>query len=322
MTQIEALDVEADDYFVIDRISLERAWEEDAPPSHEDDQEPTQAVPRDALLPPLHKLISRSPESAAAEEGVTIAPTFSKDRFTVVVRLDRTNPLTEARWVKTGDVEQWIMSLGLANGSDIKKKEQLSAWQGKIEVMDPDPVSALKVHDRALADSRFSLQSPTIQHALDSWATTSNISSLEERRRFVATHMSDIDNGQSSTAKQTIARPPDEVFSLAVLEILLRLTRSEKPGAAAFVPSSPSSAHTPSVGVLAATLAAPYPDSQTQVSLAVLAMFRLSVQTAEKAGLDTKEVHKQVADIVRTVPYPLQFRALDGMFKEFRSRKK
>ena len=48
-------------------------------------------------------------------------------------------------------------------------------------------------------------------------------------------------------------------------------------------------------------------------------MFRLSVQTAEKAGLDKAEVHRQVSEIVRGVPYQLQYKALDGMFKEYRS---
>ena len=106
--------------------------------------------------------------------------------------------------------------------------------------------------------------------------------------------------------------------SLAVLEILLRLTRGG--GTAYTTPTGTTQA--PAVGVLAATLSAPYPDSQTQVSLAVLAMFRLSVQTAEQAGLDTKEVHRQVSEIVRGVPYTLQFKALDGMFKEWRAAKK
>lgn len=104
-----------------------------------------------------------------------------------------------------------------------------------------------------------------------------------------------------------------------VLEILLRLTRG---GPSGNFSSSSGATQLPSVGVLAATLSAPYPDSQTQVSLAVLAMFRLSVQTAEQAGLDTKEVHRQVSEIVRAVPYTLQFKALDGMFKEWRAGKK
>jgi hypothetical protein len=127
--------------------------------------------------------------------------------------------------------------------------------------------------------------------------------------------MADIDNGAF------VPPVPLALLSLipsprTVLEILLRLTRS---GGTTYT-TSPSTTQAPAVGVLAATLSAPYPDSQTQVSLAVLAMFRLSVQTAEQAGLDTKEVHRQVSEIVRAVPYTLQFKALDGMFKEWNNK--
>lgn len=45
-------------------------------------------------------------------------------------------------------------------------------------------------------------------------------------------------------------------------------------------------------------------------------MFRLTVETAEKAGIDKSEIEKQVSEIVRNVPYHLQFKALDGMFRE------
>lgn len=61
---------------------------------------------------------------------------------------------------------------------------------------------------------------------------------------------------------------------------------------------------------------APFADQQTQVSLAVLGMFRLSVETARKAGIDAAEVERQVSDIVRMLPNHLTFKAIDGMFRE------
>lgn len=76
------------------------------------------------------------------------------------------------------------------------------------------------------------------------------------------------------------------------------------------------------MGVLAATLQAPYAEHQTQVSLAVLAMFRLSVETAVKAGIGKEEVERQVAEIVRGIPYHLIFKSLDGMWREFRGKNK
>lgn len=49
-------------------------------------------------------------------------------------------------------------------------------------------------------------------------------------------------------------------------------------------------------------------------------MFRLSVETAVKAGIKKEEVEKQVAEIVRGIPYHLIFKSLDGMWREFRAK--
>lgn len=58
-------------------------------------------------------------------------------------------------------------------------------------------IKSRNVHGRQYLDEFPSLQPPTIQDTLDSWATSSNIGSLAERQKFVQTHMSDIDNGKS-----------------------------------------------------------------------------------------------------------------------------
>ncbi|KAK4049504.1 hypothetical protein OIO90_005455 [Microbotryomycetes sp. JL221] len=276
---IEALDQETDDFYVIDRFSLEHAWSKEDPVTGDEHAASADTSATDPLLPPLHHLLKEaelSNDGTVKHEGLAFTPGFKRDQITIVAHLDRANPLTEARWVKTGEVEQWIISLGLTNGQD-PRKDKLSEWRGKIAVVDPDAP-------------------PTIEHTLKSWATSSTIGNFDERKKFIEIHMADIDN---------------------VVEILLRLTRGDRPGPTYASASSPSQAN--SVGVLAATLSAPYPDSQTQVSLAVLAMFRLSVETAEKAGLDKQEIYKQVSDIVRNVPSTLQNKALDGMFKEYRS---
>ncbi|KAK4046265.1 hypothetical protein OIV83_006188 [Microbotryomycetes sp. JL201] len=267
--RIEAHDPDSDDFYVIDRFSLEHAWlkQESGGP------EETGDAVVDALLPPLHRLLKGAAEGDEQAKDTSL---FKQQQIKIVAYLDRANPLTEARWVKTGEVEQWIISLGLTNGQD-PRKDKLSEWRGKIVVVDPDAP-------------------PTIEHTLKSWVTSSTVGNFDERKKFVETHMADIDN---------------------VVEILLRLTRGDRSGPSYSNAASSSQAN--SVGVLAATLSAPYPDSQTQVSLAVLAMFRLSVETAERAGLDKQEVHKQVSEIIRNVPFQLQHKALDGMFKEFRS---
>ena len=70
---------------------------------------------------------------------MTISTDEATKEITIAAYLDRMNPLTEARWVKTGDVEAWIAQLAVTNGT-------ASKWKGKITVSDPDPVSLLVAH--------------------------------------------------------------------------------------------------------------------------------------------------------------------------------
>lgn len=88
----------------------------------------------DDLLPPLHHLIYQESKPTAAGDGLNLVPGVNTDQITIIAYLDRSNPLTEARWVKTGDIEAWINQLGLSSGVT-------TDWQGKIIVTDPDPVN-------------------------------------------------------------------------------------------------------------------------------------------------------------------------------------
>jgi len=72
-------------------------------------------------------------------------PPFSKANVpcevTLLVYLDRARPLSEPKWVKSGDVQEWLKSMfgrmflfsGAAGAA--------GGWEKKIEVVDPDPVS-------------------------------------------------------------------------------------------------------------------------------------------------------------------------------------
>ncbi|KAH8917564.1 hypothetical protein BT69DRAFT_655463 [Atractiella rhizophila] len=251
--QVESLDPLADDYIVIDRVYLKSACG-DVPADQMEH-------PKDELLPPLHKLAAESHDSTAeASTG------FKVDHITVIATLDRVNPLTEARWVKSGDIEGWITQM-MAGSKDNEPRETL--WRNKIEVVDPDPP-------------------PTIQHALDTWLGSSSHSTQDQRSKFISSHMQNIDN---------------------VMEILLRLIRTSQ------VPSH----HTqpPAVAILANNLHAPYPEMQTQVSLAVLQLFRLGVETCVKHGGDKAEVETKVSEMIRNLPYHLVFKSLDSMFKDW-----
>lgn len=130
--QVEVLDVEIDDYVPINRAALERAWQSSA----EEESTDSELSALDPLLPPLHRLLANT--ALLQGDGLAIdSSSNNQDEITIIARLDSSNPLTEARWVKTGDVEGWITSLSLES-----KKKVVSEWKGKITVSDPDPVSS------------------------------------------------------------------------------------------------------------------------------------------------------------------------------------
>lgn len=107
---------------MIDRSSLELAWS----------TEENDSTTLDHLLPPLHHLLTTS---ASGESGLILSAGTTSNRITITAHIDPSNPLTEARWVKTGEVDLWISTLAIEN------KTALSEWIGKLSISDPDPVS-------------------------------------------------------------------------------------------------------------------------------------------------------------------------------------
>lgn len=85
--------------------------------------------------------------SKLAETDPTVPP-FAKltlpSTITLVAHLDLAHPLSEPRWVKTGDIPDWIRSMfgrmfGVAN-------DVAEGWEKKITVDDPDPVCLSVCH--------------------------------------------------------------------------------------------------------------------------------------------------------------------------------
>jgi 20S proteasome subunit alpha 6 len=130
---------------------------------------------------------------------------------------------------------------------------------------------------------------PTLASILENWSSSSNLSSSQRRNTFISTLLSD---------------PHD------LLEILLRLTRGDR--------------NPPAPAPLANTIRAdsPYATHQTHVSLAILAMYRLTTDYAVQAGVDLESVNEKIGDIIKSLPTNLIGRSLDGMFKEWDGRKK
>lgn len=196
--------------------------------------------------------------------------------ITLMVYLDTARPLSEPKWVKTGDIPEWLKSL--FGRMFWFAGDAAESWEKKIIVSDPDPP-------------------PTLSTVLEGWSVASSAGTLTERQRFLKTHLTEIDN---------------------VLEILLRLVRGDR-----------SMAQTPAptlTGPLMTALASgsAHGSHQTPVSLAVLAMFRITVEYASKAEGDKgkADVQERVGEIIRCLPSNQIHKSLDSIFKEWKVEKK
>lgn len=81
-------------------------------------------------------------------EDPTVPP-FSKAKvpseISLILYLDKEKPLSEPRWVKTGDVQEWLRSM--FGRMFWVAGDAADGWERRIEVADPDPV---RTADRAV----------------------------------------------------------------------------------------------------------------------------------------------------------------------------
>ena len=73
--------------------------------------------------PPLHKL----GESSKSD---------TRSSTVLVVHLNKRRPLSEPKWCRTNTADEWL-------GEQFTKVDP-NGWAGKLEVVDPDPVSPLQ----------------------------------------------------------------------------------------------------------------------------------------------------------------------------------
>lgn len=232
------------------------------------------------------KSYSPLPTLSEASSTDETLPSFSKvllpSKITLMVHLDTERPLSEPKWVKSGDVQEWLKSM--FGRMFWVAGDAADGWEKKIVVVDPDPA-------------------PTIWTVLDGWAVNSPVGVPTERQRFVKTHLTEVDN---------------------MMEILLRLVRGER--ATPFSQSTPAISAPSVSGPLLAALSqsSSHGAQQTHVSLAVLALFHMSVDFARKASGDKgkAEAEEKMSEIIRCLPSHLLYKSLDGMFKEWRADKK
>ena len=78
--------------------------------------------------------------SSEACESDPMFPSLLSAKFpsklSLVIHLDTEKPIPEAKWVKTGDIHEWVRSTfgRIFSGAS-------EGWEKKIVVQDPDPVS-------------------------------------------------------------------------------------------------------------------------------------------------------------------------------------
>ena len=61
----------------------------------------------------------------------------SPSKATLIIYLDKERPLSEAKWVKTGDVQDWLKDMF---GGRFWVAGEAIGWEKKIEVIGPEPV--------------------------------------------------------------------------------------------------------------------------------------------------------------------------------------
>ena len=121
----------------------------------------------------------------------------------------------------------------------------------------------------------------------------------KDRRRFLKEHMSSsIDN---------------------ILEILLRLVRGTSSYHSPSAASSLSNINASSTSHLAVAASpnAPHAAQQTHVSMAVLGIYRMAAEYAEKAAEEHGRLEERVGNIVRSLPQHLLYKSLDGIFRDW-----
>ncbi|GJJ07395.1 hypothetical protein Clacol_001597 [Clathrus columnatus] len=222
------------------------------------------AIP-DELFPPWSQLIIPS-------------------QVALTVHLDKERPLSEPRWVKTGDLEEWLRNtFGIfwVSGED--------GWEKRTEVVDPDPP-------------------PTIHTVLENWGNGSLVGLETERQRFIKTHMSESDNlleillrlvrGERATP---LSFSNNNVLSTSNLHLSGPLLTA----------LSPNSPHAGQQTHLTLAIVA-------MVRMAESFALR-SLPTTEEAK---REVDEKVGEIIRCLPQHLLFKSLDGIFREWKDTRK
>lgn len=219
-------------------------------------------------LPPLHRMAA-SGDGGDRRDGATEkikseanAEDANKDSggdggnadfitctTTLIIHLDRFSAQPEAKWIKTGDVDEWMYAIaGFAPAAaSSTSADGVHAWSSKLHVLDPDPP-------------------PTMQDVFSDWSSRSVLGTGRDRRRFISEYLQ-TPRGQ--------------------IEILCRLVRGERSAPATNWGLATGESGTSELAKAAKR--SKFSSHQTHLSLAVLALFGLAEEYAGRIGETTKE---------------------------------
>ncbi|TFY81477.1 hypothetical protein EWM64_g2539 [Hericium alpestre] len=224
--------------------------------------------------------------SPTVEADPTVPP-FSKavipTTLLLLVHLDRERPLSEPKWVKSGDVQEWLKSM--FGRMFWVAGDAAEGWEKKIEVIDPDPA-------------------PTIWTVLDGWAQNSTVGTQTERQRFLRTHMIETDN------------------ILEILLRLVRGERAT-PFSQSAPAISATSISGPLLNALSQGSAHGAQQTHVSLAvLAMFRMAVEYAKKAVGEDRGKSEVEERVGEIIRCLPSHLLHKSLEGIFKEWKVEKK
>lgn len=96
-------------------------------------------------LSELTKLYLPLPTLSEGSEADLTLPPFTKlstpCTLTLIVHLDTVRPLSEPKWAKSGDIQDWLKSM--FGRMFWVAGEAAEGWEKKVLVVDPDPVSRI-----------------------------------------------------------------------------------------------------------------------------------------------------------------------------------
>lgn len=256
------MDESADEFYIVDRDAL-------VYPGSDDSEDKS-------LEPPLHNLLEASEPILKADA-----------KLTIIAHLDKINPLTEARWVRSSEPNAWAFVAPQPSKGTLPPSLADSAWVDKLHVTDPDPP-------------------PTFNDIISAWIEQRAESNKDHLRAFVAEQFADVAN---------------------VVELMLCLIRGGDLAPSNSMHRKEHHARAPSVvttelGARAMRMGAPYPSDQTSLSLATFAMFKLAIDNGAKAGVAKKELDNQVSEIVRQIPSVMLYKAVDVQYRSWNDKRR